>query len=68
MFIFLLIVYIHPQLDIFVNYKFVQEILGKEENMTVGQSIQVAGIVYLTLAVIAFGVAGMIVLMSKLFK
>jgi hypothetical protein len=36
--------------------------------MTVGESIQVAGLVYLILAIIGFGVAGMITLMSKLFK
>jgi hypothetical protein len=36
--------------------------------MTVGESIQVAGLVYLTLIVIGFGVAGMITVMSKFFK
>lgn len=36
--------------------------------MSVGESIQVAGIVYLTLAVIGFGVAGMISVMKKFFK
>jgi len=36
--------------------------------MTVGESIQVAGLVYLILIIIGFAVAGMITAMSAFFK